>query len=108
MVLEAREGAAGVGILERILREGGIELVEVGEDDARAAIGAWRRFGKGDHPASLSYGDCFVYTLAEATGYPVVCGGDDFAAHRSRGPARALSCTFPPPSRHLLSSSRLA
>jgi len=35
---------------------------------------------KGRHPAGLNSGDCFTYALAERTGYPVLCAGDDFAA----------------------------
>ena len=38
-------------------------------------------FGKGGgHPAQLNFGDCFTYALAEWTGHPVLCTGDDFAA----------------------------
>ncbi len=32
-----------------------------------------------DAPAALNFGDCFTYALAERTGYPVLCTGDDFA-----------------------------
>jgi hypothetical protein len=35
---------------------------------------------KGRHPAGLNFGDCFTYALAERTGHPVLCTGDDFAA----------------------------
>ena len=40
---------------------------------------AWRRFGKGNHPAGLNFGDCFVYALAEATLEPLLFKGGDFA-----------------------------
>jgi ribonuclease VapC len=43
-------------------------------------MSGWRRYGKGRHPAGLNFGDCFTYALAERTGYPVLCTGDDFAA----------------------------
>ena len=66
-------------MLDRTLRLGSVEIVDVTEADARSAIGAWRRYGKGNHRAALSFGDCFVYALAEETGYPIVCGGNDFA-----------------------------
>ena len=46
---------------------------------AIAARRAWRRFGKGNHPAALNFGDCFAYALAEATGEPLLFKGDDFA-----------------------------
>ena len=62
-----------------MLRDGRIEVVEVSEADARNAVVAWRRFGKGNHRAALNFGDCFVYALAELRGYPIVCDGIDFA-----------------------------
>ena len=40
---------------------------------------AWRRFGRGNHPAGLNFGDCFAYALAEITGEPLLYKGDDFA-----------------------------
>lgn len=79
IVIEAREGAAGTGMVERLLRDGRVEVVEVTEEHARSAINAWRRFGKGNHRAALNFGDCFVYALAEVRGYPIVCDGNDFA-----------------------------
>jgi len=33
-------------------------------DQAMVALAAWRRFGKGRHPAGLNLGDCFSYALA--------------------------------------------
>ena len=47
---------------------------------AARAISGWRRYGMGRHQAALNFGDCFTYALAERTGYPVLCTGDDFAA----------------------------
>lgn len=29
---------------------------------------AWRRFGKGNHPANLNFGDCFSYALSKSSG----------------------------------------
>ena len=39
----------------------------------------WRRFGKGNHPARLNFGDCFSYALALTTGEPLLFKGNDFA-----------------------------
>ena len=44
-----------------------------------AARRAWRRFGKGNHPAALNLGDCFAYALAAVTGEPLLFKGEDFA-----------------------------
>ena len=40
---------------------------------------AWRRFGKGDHPAGLNFGDCFADALAESAREPLLFKGGDFA-----------------------------
>jgi len=79
IVLEARFGPIGGAIADRFTREGGIEVVPVDRDQAELAIGAYRRFGKGRHSASLNYGDCFTYALAESRALPVLFVGDDFA-----------------------------
>lgn len=79
MVLEARKGLSGAAMLDRTLRNAEIHVVEVSEVDARNAVVAWRRYGKGNHRAALNFGDCFVYALAEVRGYPIVCDRNDFA-----------------------------
>lgn len=40
---------------------------------------AWRRFGKGNHPAGLNFGDCLSYALAETAREPLLFKGEDFA-----------------------------
>ena len=40
---------------------------------------AWRRYGKGNHPAGLNFGDCFAYALTEVSGEPLLFKGEDFA-----------------------------
>jgi ribonuclease VapC len=39
---------------------------------------AFRRYGKGRHPARLNMGDCFTYAVAKAAGMQVLYVGDDF------------------------------
>ena len=65
--------------LDAFLEEAAIELAPVTADQAQAARRAWRRFGKGNHPAGLNFGDCFAYALAEATGEPLLFKGRNFA-----------------------------
>ncbi len=50
-------------------------------DAAQAAIAsdAYRRFGKGRHPAGLNLGDVFSYALARARRLPLLFKGDDFS-----------------------------
>lgn len=55
-----------------------IELVPVSAGHARLAREAYRRFGKGRHPAQLNFGDCFAYALAKETGRALLFKGDDF------------------------------
>lgn len=80
IVIEARFGPVGADVISRFVRDAEIEIVDVDVDAADRALQAWRRYGKGNHPSGLNFGDCFVYALAERTGFPVLCTGDDFAA----------------------------
>ena len=80
IVIEARLWPAGQDLVERFLRDAKVDIVPVDADLAARAVSGWRRYGKGRHPAGLNYGGCFTYALAERTGHPVLCTGDDFAA----------------------------
>ncbi|HXR41176.1 MAG TPA: type II toxin-antitoxin system VapC family toxin, partial [Acidothermaceae bacterium] len=80
IVVEARLGPAGIDVVPRFIRDASVDVVAVDADNAERALGGWRRFGKGRHRAGLNLGDCFVYALADQTGYPVLCTGDDFGA----------------------------
>lgn len=80
IVFEARYGAAGGAVIERFLRDAGIDVVAFDQEHAARAMDGWRRFGKGRHPAALNLGDCFTYGLATAIGHPVLCVGADFTA----------------------------
>lgn len=79
IVVEGRSGAAAGHELDAYLAEAGIELEPVTVEQTQAACRAWRRFGKGNHPAGLNYGDCFSYALAETTQEPLLFKGRDFA-----------------------------
>ena len=78
VVMEARLGPAGEAIVDRFVRDGGIDVVSFDRTQADRALEGWRRFGKGRHPAALNLGDCFSYGLAVAAGEPLLCVGDDF------------------------------
>jgi ribonuclease VapC len=80
IVIEARLWPAGQDVVSRFLRDARVDIVPVDADLAARALSGWRRYGKGRHPAGLNFGDCFTYALAERTGHPVLCTGDDFAA----------------------------
>jgi ribonuclease VapC len=78
-VIEGRKGEPGRQDLERLLGSGGFEVVSVTPRHADLAIEAFRRYGKGRHPAGLNIGDCFSYALAMATENPLLFKGSDFA-----------------------------
>lgn len=79
MVLETRLGEPGAVELDLWLLKAGVEIVAVDAFHADQARRAWRRFGKGRHPAGLNFGDCFSYALASITGEPLLFKGDDFS-----------------------------
>lgn len=56
-----------------------IELAPFDEEQFELGLRAWRMYGRGRHPASLNYGDCFTYALAKITGHAILCVGNDFA-----------------------------
>lgn len=64
--------------LERVIADFALTVVPVDDEQTRAAMSAWRRFGKGRHPAGLNFGDCFAYALAETRQLPLLYVGDDF------------------------------
>ena len=79
LVLEGREGVGAGHAFDAFVEEAEMELVPVSVEQARAARQAWRRFGRGNHPAALNFGDCFAYALPAVTGEPLLFKGDDFA-----------------------------
>lgn len=78
IVLDSHSGAAAGHELDTLLQEAEIELEPVTANKAQGARRAWRRFGRGNHPAGLNFGDCFAYALAEAPREPLVFRGGDF------------------------------
>lgn len=78
MVIETRLGEAAGADLDLWLYKADVEIVPVTAEHADRARRAWRRYGKGRHPASLNYGDCFSYALAALTGEPLLYKGNDF------------------------------
>jgi ribonuclease VapC len=65
--------------LDLLLRDTGFEVVPFDEQQVRLARRAWRRYGKGNHPAALDLGDCTSYALSKVTGEPLLFKGNDFS-----------------------------
>jgi len=67
-----------VDILETFIRRLAITVTPFDAEQARRAVEARLRFGKGRHPARLNLGDCFSYALAKTRKAPLLYVGDDF------------------------------
>ena len=79
IVIEARYGGAGSEKLDELLRAAAINIEAVTVEQAQMARLAYRQYGKGRHPASLNFGDCFSYALAKVLGQPLLFIGNDFS-----------------------------
>jgi uncharacterized protein with PIN domain len=60
------------GFNERIEADATIEQAEIARE-------AYRRYGRGNHPAGLNFGDCFAYALAKSAQQSLLFKGHDFA-----------------------------
>ena len=78
IVMEGRFDSEGARSLDALLARSAVEVVPLTAAHAALARDAFRRYGKGRHPAALNYGDCFSYALAAALGAPLLFVGADF------------------------------
>ena len=79
IVLEARQGEAAGREFDLFVVRANLQIVPVDAEQADLARSAWRKYGKGRHPAGLNFGDRFSYALARLTGEPLLAKGADFA-----------------------------
>jgi ribonuclease VapC len=80
IVLEARRGESAGREFDLLLVRANLQIVAVDSEQTEIARSAWRKYGKGRHPAGLNFGDCFAYALAKFAGEPLLAKGTDFAA----------------------------
>jgi ribonuclease VapC len=66
------------GTAEDLVARENIEIISFDEDLSDLAFEAYRRYGKGRHPARLNMGDCAAYALAKSRGWPLLYKGEDF------------------------------
>jgi len=78
LVLQARLGIDPQALLDRFLRDFAVLPIPFGELHWHEALDAFRRFGKGRHPAALNFGDCMSYATARLAGQPLLYVGEDF------------------------------
>jgi ribonuclease VapC len=65
--------------LDAFLEEAGIGIAPVDAAQARLALEARVRYGRGFASAArLNFGDCFAYALSKSLGAPLLYIGDDF------------------------------
>jgi ribonuclease VapC len=76
---ERRGGLEARDRLDRLVARVGPEVVAFDESHLGWARDAYRRFGKGRHPAALNLGDCIAYATARHAVLPLLFKGDDFA-----------------------------
>jgi ribonuclease VapC len=79
-VLRRRHGMAAADRLWRFVKdENDFEIVPFDESQARVALIAFDRYGKGiDSNARLNLSDCAAYALAKSTNCPLLFKGNDF------------------------------
>jgi ribonuclease VapC len=78
IVLEARRGESAGREFDLFVVRANLQIVPVDAEQADLARAAWRKYGKGRHPAALNFGDCFSYALAKSTGEPLLAKGTNF------------------------------
>ena len=78
IVMEARKGPLGGRELDLFLHRTNVQHVGFGPEHFEMARNAWRKYGKGNHPAALNLGDCCSYALSKISGEPLLFKGDDF------------------------------
>jgi ribonuclease VapC len=79
IVLEARRGEAAGREFDLFLHQAEVDAVSVDAEQVEIARLAWRKYGKGRHPAALNFGDCFAYALAKTLDEPLLAKGSNFA-----------------------------
>src|ERR1035438_8432942 len=72
IVLEARRGEAAGREFDLFVVRASLQIVPVDAEQVEIARSAWRKYGKGRHPAGLNFGDCFAYALAKSAGEPLL------------------------------------
>jgi ribonuclease VapC len=79
LVIEGRKRDPGRADLDLFLSEAEVEIVPLTLEHTELACQAFRRYGRGRHPAGLNFGDVFAYALAKSTDEPLLFKGDDFS-----------------------------
>lgn len=65
--------------LASLVEKMGFEVVAVTHDTTARIGQIYAKWGKGIHPASLNFGDCFAYDVAREHSCPLLFIGNDFS-----------------------------
>jgi ribonuclease VapC len=79
IVLEGRLGDDGRRLLDAVLASGVIAVEPFTVTHADVAVDAFRRYGKGRHPARLNVADCMVYATASLAREPLLSLDNGFS-----------------------------
>ena len=77
LVVSARRRVADE--MERLFDVLSIQFETVTPASAKRVAEAYDQWGRGIHPASLNFGDCFAYALAKEYSCPLLFVGSDFS-----------------------------
>jgi ribonuclease VapC len=77
IVMQARRGDDEARDLDLLLAKLRVDIAAVTASQADIARNAFRRYGRGRHPANLNFGDCFAYALAKDKSAPLLFKGND-------------------------------
>ena len=80
IVLEARRGESAGREFDLFVVRANLQIVPVDSEQAEIARSAWRKYGKGRHPAALNFGDCFAYAWRNSRANRCWRRASDFAA----------------------------
>jgi ribonuclease VapC len=64
--------------MERLIEGLGFEVASITMASARRIAQVYEQWGKGLHPASLNFGDCFAYEVAKEYACRLLYVGEDF------------------------------
>jgi ribonuclease VapC len=78
LVIEARKGQEGGRELDLLFHKTRIEIVPLTVEQTDEVRTAWRRYGRGNHPAGLNFCDCCAYALSRISGEALLFKGSDF------------------------------
>jgi len=79
MDIEYKKGEQGAVQYDQLLKSIEPSVISFDNEQAKLARTAWRRYGKGRHPAKLNFGDCCSYAAAKYLDLPLLFKGNDFS-----------------------------